>query len=147
MYVDRLLSGVTAVQTLSRLNRTYVAPTGVRKDEHTTQIVDFVNEPDLIRESFEPYFTDAFLETATDPHLVHDVITKLDQAGIYTPAEVDQCAEAFVKGKGNNALTAAVNPGKKRFQERYTAALIDNGGSGDKCDIHGLDTLRQRHGP
>jgi len=70
MYVDKLLSGVTAVQTLSRLNRTYVTPTGVRKDEHTTQIVDFVNDPDLIRESFEPYFTDAFLGTATDPNLV-----------------------------------------------------------------------------
>src|SRR4051794_13298206 len=143
MYVDRLLSGVTAVQTLSRLNRTYVAPTGVRKDEHTTQIVDFVNEPDLIRESFEPYFTDAFLETTTDPNLVHDVIAKIDQAGIYTQAEVDQCAEAFVKSKGNNALTAAVSPGKKRFQERYTFALIDNGGQGDRAALDELDTFRK----
>src|SRR3954454_8512109 len=76
-------------------------------------------------------------------NLVHDVITKLDQAGIYTPAEVDQCAEAFVKGKGNNALTAAVNPGKKRFQERYTSALIDNGGQGDNAALDELDTFRK----
>jgi type I restriction enzyme R subunit len=143
MYVDRQLSGVTAVQTLSRLNRTYVTPSGVRKDEHMTQVVDFVNEPEQIREAFEPYFTDAFLETSTDPNLVHDVIAKLDQAAIYTEAEVDQCATAYVKGKGNNALTAAVGPGKKRFQDRYTTALIDNGGKGDKALLDELDTFRK----
>src|SRR5690606_22636993 len=132
MYVDRLLSGVTAVQTLSRLNRTYVTPSGVRKDERMTQVVDFVNDPERIRESFEPYHTDAFLETVTDPNLVHDLIAKLEQSGIYTEPEVDQCAEAWVKNKGNNALAAAIGPGKKRYQERYTSALIANGGQGDK---------------
>jgi type I restriction enzyme R subunit len=143
MYVDRQLSGVTAVQTLSRLNRTYVTPSGVRKDEHMTQVVDFVNEPEQIREAFEPYFTDAFLETATDPNLVHDVVAKLDQAGIYTEAEVDHCAAAYVRGKGNNALTAAVGPGKKRFQDRYTSALMENGGQGDKALLDELDTFRK----
>jgi len=143
MYVDRQLSGVTAVQTLSRLNRTYVTPSGARKDEHMTQVVDFVNEPEQIREAFEPYFTDAFLETATDPNLVHDVIAKLDQAGIYTEVEVDQCATAYVTGKGNNALTAAIGPGKKRFQDRYTSALLDNAGTGDKALLDELDTFRK----
>jgi len=143
MYVDRQLSGVTAVQTLSRLNRTYVTPSGVPKDQYMTQVVDFVNEPEQIREAFEPYFTDAFLETATDPNLVHDVIAKLDQAGIYTQAEVDQCAAAYVMGKGNNALTAAIGPGKKRFQERYTSALLDNAGQGDKALLDELDTFRK----
>ena len=47
---------------------------------------------------------------------------KVDQAGIYTEAEVDQCATAYVKGKGNNALTAGLGPGKKRFQDRHTSA-------------------------
>ena len=79
--------------------------------------------------SFEPYFTDAILETATDPNLVHDVATKLDQAGIYTQAEVDQCAEAV--GQAARATTPSRRrsaPAKKRFARRYTAALIDNGG-------------------
>jgi type I restriction enzyme, R subunit len=126
MYVDRILSGVTAVQTLSRLNRTYRTPSGIQKTAAMTQVVDFVNEPEEIRKAFEPYFTDAFLETETDPNLVHDLAAKLDTAGIYTQAEIDQCAEAFVKDKGHNALAAAVDPGKKRFAERYQAALIDN---------------------
>ena len=143
MYVDRILSGVTAVQTLSRLNRTYVTPSGTRKTAAMTQVVDFVNEPEAIRAAFEPYFTDAFLETATDPNLVHDLAAKLDTSGIFTQPEVDQCAEAFVKGKGNNALAAAVGPGKKRFAERYQAALIHNGGEGDKAALAELDMFRK----
>lgn len=143
MYVDKILSGVTAVQTLSRLNRTYRTPSGVPKTAAMTQVVDFVNEPAAIREAFEPYFTDAFLETETDPNLVHDLAAKLDTAGIYTQAEIDQCAEAFVKAKGNNALAAAVDPGKKRFAERYQAALIHNGGEGDKAALVELDMFRK----
>lgn len=143
MYVDRILSGVTAVQTLSRLNRTYRTPSGVSKTAAATQVVDFVNDPAAIKESFEPYFTDAFLETATDPNLVHDLLAKLDTAAIYTQAEIDQCAEAFVKGKGNSALAGAVGPGQKRFAERYTAALIHNGGEGDKAALAELDMFRK----
>lgn len=143
MYVDKILSGVTAVQTLSRLNRTYRTPSGLPKTAAMTQVVDFVNEPAAIRESFEPYFTDAFLETETDPNLVHDLAAKLDTTAIYTQAEIDQCAHAFVTGKGNNALIAAVDPGKKRFAERYQAALIHNGGEGDKAALAELDMFRK----
>ncbi|MFG3112978.1 type I restriction endonuclease subunit R [Streptomyces sp. NPDC048197] len=143
MYVDRPLSGVTAVQTLSRLNRTYVTPSGIHKTSAMTQIVDFVNPPNIIQEAFEPYYTDAHLEQSTDPNLVHDLSAKLDTFGIYTLTEIDQCAEAFVKNKGNNALTAAVNPGKKRFQDAYTAALLANGGEGDKAVLEELDMFRK----
>ncbi|WP_249012273.1 type I restriction endonuclease subunit R [Conexibacter sp. DBS9H8] len=143
MYVDRLLSGVTAVQTLSRLNRTYRTPSGVAKTAAMTQVVDFANDPLAIKQAFEPYFTDAYLETETDPNLVHDLIAKLDTAAIYTDAEVDQCAEAFVKGKGNNAIAAAVGPGKQRFADRYNAALIYHGGEGDQPALAELDLFRK----
>ncbi|MFM9377286.1 type I restriction endonuclease subunit R [Gordonia sp. VNK21] len=143
MYVDRKLSGVTAVQTLSRLNRIYRTPSGTPKTAAMTQVVDFVNDPAVIQESFEPYFTDAFLETETDPNLVHDLAAKLDTAAIYTQDEIDRCADACVKNKGNNALSAAVAPGQKRFSERYTAALMDNGGEGDKAELAVLDMFRR----
>jgi type I restriction enzyme R subunit len=139
MYVDRLLSGVTAVQTLSRLNRTYRTPSGEAKTASMTQVVDFANEPDLIRAAFEPYFTSAYLETATDPNLVHDISTKLDQAGIFTVAEVEQAATAFVKNLGNNALMAALSPGKRRFKERYNSARLDQ----DKAALDELDMFRR----
>lgn len=143
MYVDRILSGVTAVQTLSRLNRTYRTPSGISKTAAMTQVVDFVNDPASIREAFEPYFTDAFLETETDPNLVHDLSAKLDTAAIYTQEEVDQCAVAYKLDKGNNALAAAVGPGQMRFADRYTAALIHNGGEGDKAALAELDMFRK----
>jgi len=143
MYVDRKLSGVTAVQTLSRLNRTYRTPSGIAKTAAMTQVVDFVNAPESIRDAFEPYYTDAYLETETDPDLVHDLSAKLDTFGIYTQAEIDQCAEAVIKNLGHNALTAAINPAHKLFAGRYQAALSANGGKGDKAELAELDMFRK----
>ncbi len=147
MYVDRVLTGVTAVQTLSRLNRTYRTPAGTVKTAAMTQVVDFVNEPETIREAFEPYYTDAFLETETDPNLVHDLSAKLDTFGIYTQAEIDQCAEAFVRAASDSALRdkmfAAIDPAKKMFAGRYQAALLANDGRGDKAALAELDMFRK----
>ena len=137
MYVDKQLSGVTAVQTLSRLNRTYRTPAGEKK--FTTYVLDFVNKAGDIQAAFLPYFKDAHLETATDPNLVHDVAAKVDQAGIYTPEEIDQAVQATVLRKGNNALAAAMSPAKNRFKQRYQAALTQ----GDKAALGSLDMFRK----
>ncbi|GAA1587141.1 DEAD/DEAH box helicase family protein [Kribbella karoonensis] len=137
MYVDKQLSGVAAVQTLSRLNRTYRTPTGETKD--TTYVLDFVNAADDIRAAFLPYFADAHLETTTDPNLVHDISAKLDQSGIYTSEEIDQAVKATVLRRGNNALTAAMGPAKNRFKQRYQAALTQ----GDMAAQHELDMFRK----
>jgi type I restriction enzyme R subunit len=137
MYVDKQLSGVTAVQTLSRLNRTYRAPSGeIKKD---TFVLDFVNKPEDIKAAFEPYYTDAFLETATDPNLVHDVAVKLDQAAIYTDGEIDAAVDAWIKKAGNNALKAAVGPAQQRFKDRYVTALKNE----DKAEQDVLDMFRK----
>ncbi|MFN8106662.1 MAG: type I restriction endonuclease [Nocardioidaceae bacterium] len=132
MYVDRRLSGVTTVQTLSRLNRTYRTPSGQVKD--TTMIVDFVNLPEQIQADFEPYFTDAFLETATDPNLVHDIATKLDTSGVYEMAEIDAVVDAWVKGKGNQALDSAFAPTLTRFRTRHANANV----SDDRAELDAL---------
>ncbi|UZJ24516.1 DEAD/DEAH box helicase family protein [Rhodococcus antarcticus] len=143
MYVDKQLSGVTAVQTLSRLNRVYTTPNGVDKTQPF--ILDFVNDPEEVRKAFEPYYTDAFLETATDPNLVHDLSAKLDQAQIFTDDEVDAVVDIWVKGgKGaHNALTAGMAPAKQRFKTAYMSALTANGGSGDKAAVDVLDMFRK----
>ncbi|MGV7472234.1 type I restriction endonuclease subunit R [Mycobacterium kansasii] len=145
MYVDKVLLNVAAVQTLSRLNRTYRTPSGITKTAAMTQVVDFVNEPENIRTAFEPYYTDAFLETETNPDLVHDLSAKLDTAGMYTQAEIDACAAAVLGGKKNahEAMQAAVGLAKKRFAERYQAALIDNAGQGDRAALAELDMFRK----
>ncbi|MCU1591969.1 MAG: restriction endonuclease subunit [Frankiales bacterium] len=132
MYVDRQLSGVTAVQTLSRLNRKY--PGKLR-----TFVLDFVNDPDEILKAFLPYYRQATLTTATDPNLVHDLQMKLDAAGIYTNDEIEALVDAYVRVKGNNALAAAVGPAKQRFRDRYASAVAHN----RKDEIEALDLFRR----
>ncbi len=88
MYVDKKLGGVNAVQTLSRLNRTHPG-----KDE--TAVLDFANEADHIRESFEPYYETTLLSEATDPNLLYDLQEELLGFHVYTEAEVDAFARAY----------------------------------------------------
>jgi type I restriction enzyme R subunit len=141
MYVDRRLSGVTAVQTLSRLNRTYRTPSGQVKD--TTAVVDFVNPPEEIQAAFEPYFTDAYLETSTDPNLVHDIAAKLDATGIYEESDLDAVVNAWVKGKGNQALDSAFAPTLTRYGLRRNAAIAADDGRGDKAELDALAIFRK----
>lgn len=137
MYVDKKLSGVTAVQTLSRLNRTHRTASGEHKRK--TFVIDFVNEPEDIKGAFEPYFKDAALETETDPYVVVHLATKLAQAGIYNEEQVRKVAELWVTRKGNNALSAAISPAQHDFARRYARALEED----DKVTLNALDLFRK----
>jgi type I restriction enzyme R subunit len=132
MYVDKKLSGVSAVQTLSRLNRTAVG-----KDQ--TFVLDFVNNPDEILASFKPYFREAALESVSEPNVVHDLQSKLDAAQIYLDSEVDGLVKSYVLQAGNNALSGWVAPAKSRFNTRYNAAVA----KGDKAAQDELDLFRK----
>lgn len=111
MYVDKRLSGVLAVQTLSRLNRTYPG-------KENTFVLDFVNKPEEILRSFQPYFRTAQLEDITDPNIVHELMTKLNKANVYFWTEVEAFAEAFFNPKIRTqaALHAQLKPAFDRFQ-------------------------------
>ncbi len=137
MYVDKKLSGVTAVQTLSRLNRTHRTASGEQKRK--TFVIDFVNKPEDIKAAFEPYFKNATLETETDPYVVVHLATKLAQAGIYTADDVRKVAELWVTRKGNNALSAAISPAQHDFARRYARALEED----DKVTLNTLDLFRK----
>ncbi|KAA0973018.1 type I restriction endonuclease subunit R [Paeniglutamicibacter gangotriensis] len=132
MYVDKKLSGVSAVQTLSRVNRIAVG-----KDQ--TFVLDFVNNPDEILASFQPYFRKAALEGVSDPNVVHDLQAKLDAAQIYLESEVDGLVKAYVLEEGNNALSGWVAPAKSRFNTRYNAAVA----AADKTAQDELDLFRK----
>ncbi|MEO9322279.1 type I restriction endonuclease [Nocardioides sp. C4-1] len=134
MYVDKRLSGVTTVQTLSRLNRTF--PAG---GKDTTYVLDFVNDPDEILADFKTYYETATIEGETDPDLVHDLQTKLDGAGIYTTANVNDFAEAYWQGKGNSAIQAPLKEAKDKFNDCYNAALAAD----DREKVDELDIFRK----
>lgn len=93
MYVDKKLGGVAAVQTLSRLNRTYPP---LKQD---TMVLDFVNEQDDIQASFQDYYQRTELEGATDPNKLYNLIYTLEQMHVFTPGDVAEFVELFVVKK------------------------------------------------
>jgi type I restriction enzyme R subunit len=120
MYVDKRLGGVQAVQTLSRLNRTY-------PDKDKTFVLDFVNEPTEVLEAFLPYYRKAELTATTDPNLIYDLTTKLDASAIYTMQEVEQAFDAALAGgtSMNSKVSAATAPSVDRFSKRWVNAVLD----------------------
>jgi len=92
MYVDKRLAGIQAVQTLSRLNRTHSL-----KDD--TFVLDFVNDPDEIREAFRQYYEGSVMGEEVDPDRLYEVKADLDASGIYLESEVDEFARIFFAPK------------------------------------------------
>jgi len=119
MYVDKQLSGIAAVQTLSRLNR--------RMDGKTdTYVLDFVNDPDQILAAFQEYYEDAEIKTPSDLDLVIKQLEKLKAAAIFTEAEVDQVWDAWNHVHGRHtALLPGLDPAVSRFMDRWDRADDD----------------------
>lgn len=118
MYVDKKLTGVDCVQTLSRLNRTYKG-----KAESGTFVLDFFNDPEDILEAFQPYYETAHLADVSDPDQVYDLYEKLRASGIFLWNEVEQFVEAFYsKNKSNAAISNICKPAVERWQKRYKLA-------------------------
>ncbi|MEY4748267.1 MAG: hypothetical protein RIQ60_481 [Pseudomonadota bacterium] len=119
MYVDKMLGGIQAVQTLSRLNRAHPG-----KD--TTYILDFVNDPAQVLAAFQTYYQTAELQATTDPHLVFELRAKLDAAGHYDDFEVDRVADVDLNPNATQKqLDAAIAPVADRLLKRYKAALAE----------------------
>ncbi len=97
MYVDKPLSGVKAVQTLSRLNRAH-------PQKHDTFVLDFVNDPEDIQRAFAPYYRTTILADATDPNKLHDLKTDLDHYQVYGPDEVEEVVRLFLEGADRSRL-------------------------------------------
>lgn len=115
MYVDKKLSGVKAVQTLSRLNR--ICP---GKEE--TFILDFANEEQEIIDAFQPYYEQTSLAATTNPNRLYDLKNRIDSFRVILTSEVDAFARVFFKpnkktSKQDHAqLNALVDPACDRFQ-------------------------------
>ena len=98
MFVDKKLSGVKAVQTLSRLNRT-------TRGKDSTFVLDFVNSAEDIQKSFEPYYEATVLEQATDPNVLYDLKNTLDKYRIYAQTEIDAFADLYYSADEQDAKT------------------------------------------
>ena len=89
MYVDKTLSGIKAVQTLSRLNRAH-------PKKHDVFVLDFLNDADTIRDAFTDYYRATILAGETDPDKLHDLQADLDAAQVYSPEQIDDFVERYL---------------------------------------------------
>jgi type I restriction enzyme R subunit len=97
MYVDKPLSGVKAVQTLSRLNRAH-------PQKHDCFVLDFQNNSETITHAFQDYYRTTLLSEETDPNKLHDLKRALDGAQVYSPDQVAEVVTLFLGGADRDKL-------------------------------------------
>ncbi len=103
MYVDRRMSGVQCVQTLSRLNRT-------KSGKTDTFVLDFVNDPEDIVNAFQPYYTTTELIGSTDPDKLYDIQYDIESYNLFTDADVDEfCKELLKQSSTDEKLQPVLN--------------------------------------
>jgi len=114
IYADKMLNGITAVQTLSRANRIY-------PNKNDTLVVDFANKPEVIQKAFQPYYESTYLEEGTDPHKLYDLQEKLHSFGIFDKNDIETFIKAYKKGepqpKLHNILNVVVSEFKKKSKK------------------------------
>ena len=97
MYVDKTLSGIKAVQTLSRLNRSHAK-------KHDVFVLDFLNDADTITDAFADYYRATILADETDPNKLHDLQADLDGAQVYASEQVTEFAKGYLDGADRDRL-------------------------------------------
>ena len=97
MYVDKTLSGIKAVQTLSRLNRAH-------PKKHDVFVLDFMNDTDTIQDAFSDYYRTTVLSDETDPNKLHDLKSDLDSYQVYAPEYIEQLVELYLGGADRDKL-------------------------------------------
>lgn len=102
MYVDKVLSGIQAVQTLSRLNRAH-------PQKHDVFVLDFMNDADTIIEAFADYYRTTVLSEETDPNKLHDLKRVLDEYQVYSTEQVDRVVQLYLGGAGREQLEPLLN--------------------------------------
>ena len=110
MYVDKKLQKVNAVQTLSRLNRIFPG-----KDE--VYVLDFVNETDDIRKSFQPYYETTILSEGTDPNVLYEIERDILKVDIIDQSEIDRFAELWYSTEDQSKLHQVLAPAVERYKE------------------------------
>ncbi len=111
MYVDKTLSGIRAVQTLSRLNRAH-------PKKHDAFVLDFMNDADAIQKSFADYYRTTILAEETDPDKLHDLKAALDGAQVYAATQIDQLVKLYLDGADRDRLDPILDACVATYREQ-----------------------------
>jgi type I restriction enzyme R subunit len=111
MYVDKMLAGVKAVQTLSRLNRAH-------PKKHDVFVLDFMNDADTIKLSFEPYYRTTILSEEADPNKLHDLKSALDAHQVYSDEQVDTLVTRYLAGESRETLDPVLDVCVESYKQK-----------------------------
>ena len=111
MYVDKPLSSIKAVQTLSRLNRAH-------PDKRDVFVLDFQNDVETITHAFADYYRTTILSDKTDPNKLHDLKSALDAWQVYAPEQIDAFVALFLSGAERDKLDPILDTSVAAYLER-----------------------------
>ena len=111
MYVDKVLSDIKAVQTLSRLNR-------ADPRKHDTFVLDFENDTATIKDAFDDYYRTTILSKETDPNKLHNLKADIDGYQVYAPEQVDSLAELYIGGADRDRLDPILDASVAEYKDK-----------------------------
>lgn len=118
MYVDKMLNGITAVQTLCRANR-------MHPNKNDTLILDFANKTEVIQKAFQPYYEATFLKEATDPHKLYELEEKLLDYQVFEQSDVKVFVKAWKTGAPQPKLHSILSPVVATFKEKTKKEQVE----------------------
>ncbi len=110
MYVDKMLSDIKAVQTLSRLNRSC-------PKKYDTFVLDFANKTSTIEEAFSNYYRTTILSSETDPNKLYDIISIIEEYQIFSQEHVDTLVGLYLKGADRDRLDPILDACVEQYKE------------------------------
>ncbi|MBS4235413.1 type I restriction endonuclease subunit R [Campylobacter vulpis] len=111
MYVDKALEGISAVQTLSRLNR-------ICKNKEDTCVLDFANTHEKIRESFSTFYGQTYLKEPSNIEKIFTLKSNLFEYGIYTQYELDSFVEAILQRQSEDRIHSKLDSMVKEYNAK-----------------------------
>ena len=118
IYVDKMLNGITAVQTLCRANR-------MHSNKKDTLILDFVNKTEVIQKAFQSYYEVTFLKEATDPHKLYELEEKLLDYQIFEQSDVKAFVKAWKTGAPQPKLHSILSPVVTTFKKKTKKEQVE----------------------
>jgi type I restriction enzyme, R subunit len=118
MYVDKPLSGIKAVQTLSRLNRAH-------PQKHDVFVLDFMNDSDTIQKAFSDYYRTTILSEETDPNKLHDLKGEMDGYQVYAPKQIDTFVTLYLDGASREKLDPILDACVAVYQQLDEDGQVD----------------------
>lgn len=129
MYVDKVLSDVKAVQTLSRLNRCH-------PKKRDTFVLDFAGNTQLVAEAFQKYYKATNLNRETDPNKLNDLLAKIEEYNIFIMDEVEEINRIYLSEQDRTLLDPILDTAVERFKQ-----LDDDGKIDCKSAIKGYNRI------